>query len=1051
MFFVHGKGCSIMLITRLELENIKSYKQVTVNFQQGTTAISGANGAGKTTLVEAIGFALFDSMPYKQEQFVREGEKYGRVVVHLLGNDDRPYEVERRCGAGALWTLCDREANYRLEQRADVQDKLHELFGIEREHSLGDLFHDALGVPQGAFTSIFLQTASKRKQTFDALLQIEDYRTAFDYLLEAQKQYKEQLLQQDREIQRLTFETRDLDNWRTTLKTAHEQDQELKARNLASNRRLNEQQTYASELKQRQTHLRECEHQRQHYQQQSENTYEHFEKAERALEEARAAHQAVEENRSHHERYCQTEETLVRLRREERQRNALRENRAKLDNTLSTTQAKIEHIQQRLDEIAWAHQRILELIPEVEEQNELEKQIERLAWEVREYENLRKEGTRLYKLREGLQQQQATTHQRIAAIEPLQPLADQLHERLEHITRLNGQRDQRTAKKLQLEEKQQALQEKKNELSQTVGKLRSAEEKIKKIEAHRQEGEEFSHLQERQQELERQKHHLCGNIESYTDSRNRSAGGQCPLLHQTCLNIQQQGQLSLEAYFEGLLIEEQALLAKITEQLTRVSKRSTAVKKHAEDLEKLGVHREQQGNYADHAERLNIEIRRQEREVQSLQEEWASLQQIDQEIAQAQALLKESQKADEQTRQLPGLSSKMEQLQAQIDQYTSEFEEKRREAEPLMQSKEQLQMRQQELKQLDDPRSKSKTAQETVKMEASYGEQLARCEETLRNTTHQLDELALQLETYTHLDRSLSEQEAVRELATAGHQLYLQNEKLAKSLPERTQAYEEAQQKMEQARRDLADAEYAYEQAATVFDEQEFLAVEAEITALHQEISRLASEMKNLQERMNKLEGDIASAEALLLELEAAQNEKKTLEDLSTMMEQFRKLILEAKPHVLREMLKDISAEANRIFGEIMGDRSAQLIWADEYEITLLRQGTKRSFAQLSGGEQMSAALAVRLALLKKLSAINIAFFDEPTQNMDEQRRTNLAEQIRRVRGFDQLIVISHDDTFEQGLDSLIRLRKQDGQTRLMNEDDALSLPISEQVDIYAS
>jgi exonuclease SbcC len=54
---------------------------------------------------------------------------------------------------------------------------------------------------------------------------------------------------------------------------------------------------------------------------------------------------------------------------------------------------------------------------------------------------------------------------------------------------------------------------------------------------------------------------------------------------------------------------------------------------------------------------------------------------------------------------------------------------------------------------------------------------------------------------------------------------------------------------------------------------------------------------------------------------------------------------------------------------------------------------------------------------------------------MDELRRMNLAEQIRRVRGFDQLIVISHDDTFEQGLDSLVRLRKVDGETRFMTED----------------
>ena len=112
-----------MLITRIELENIKSYRETTVHFQRGTTAISGSNGAGKTTLVEAIGFALFDSMPYKQDQFVREGEKYGRVVVHLIGNDNRPYIVERRCGTGAFWTLYDCEADLQIG-RASCRERV---------------------------------------------------------------------------------------------------------------------------------------------------------------------------------------------------------------------------------------------------------------------------------------------------------------------------------------------------------------------------------------------------------------------------------------------------------------------------------------------------------------------------------------------------------------------------------------------------------------------------------------------------------------------------------------------------------------------------------------------------------------------------------------------------------------------------------------------------------------------------------------------------------------------------------------------------------------
>jgi exonuclease SbcC len=1041
-----------MIITRLELDNIKSYKHLTIDFQRGTTAISGTNGAGKTTLVEAIGFALFDSMPYKQDQFVREGAKYGRVVVHLLGNDDRPYEVERRCGTGSSWALYDREANFRVEQRADVQDRLHELFGIERERPLENLFRDALGVPQGTFTSIFLQKPAARKQTFDSLLQIEDYRTAADYLLEAQKQYRDQQLEQEREIQRLTFETRDLTMWREALQSSRAEDQELKERNLRGTQRLEERRTYAGQLKERRELLLHCETERNYARLQHLNAREQLAQAEKARQEALNAYQIVQACQADYQRYRQTEAELARLRREESLRNALREQCAGLNNTLSTTQANIRHIQQRLSEVEEARRRILALVPEVERQSELDAQIATLTLEVQQYETLRKEGNRLYQLREKSQHDLGAVQQRIAAIEPLQALADLHNERLAAHAQLQAQSEQRQARRLQMEEKQQMLQEKRNELALALAKLNKAENALAKIEEHRAEGEEYAHVLVRCTELERQQHHLCGNIESYTDSRNRSAGGQCPLLHQTCLNLQRQGQLSLEAYFDGLLIEEQTQLTEIEQKLANLAERGAAIKKHAEALEKLAQYVEQRDGSAERIERLNVEIRRQEREVSRLQQEWESLQQIEQEISRAEHLLAESKEADRQARELPGLATRASSLQERIEQYSTEFEERRREAEPLKRCKEQLEERKKELAALNDPRAHSRAAQEIVKPEASYRRQLEDAQRILAQTEQQQNELLARLETYAHLDRALDEQEAMRTEAEAGYQRHMQNEKIAASLPERTAACEATRQKTLLAERDFQRTEQEYEQAAARFDKQEYLAVEVEVKDLEQEIITLASKLQHVQAAINEYQQKIAAAELLLGELESAQQEKRTLEELTTMMEQFRKLIKEAGPQVLQAMLRDISAEANRIFGEILGDRSAQLSWSDDYEINLLRQGVKRSFAQLSGGEQMSAALAVRLALLKKLSTLNVAFFDEPTQNMDEQRRTNLAEQIRRVRGFDQLIVISHDDTFEQGLDSLIRLRKQDGVTRQMSEDDddAASAPLEERVP-YAS
>ena len=49
---------------------------------------------------------------------------------------------------------------------------------------------------------------------------------------------------------------------------------------------------------------------------------------------------------------------------------------------------------------------------------------------------------------------------------------------------------------------------------------------------------------------------------------------------------------------------------------------------------------------------------------------------------------------------------------------------------------------------------------------------------------------------------------------------------------------------------------------------------------------------------------------------------------------------------------------------------------------------------------------------------------DEPTANLDDVRRQALAQQIMNVKGFRQLFVISHDDTFEQATQNLVRVKR---------------------------
>ena len=71
----------------------------------------------------------------------------------------------------------------------------------------------------------------------------------------------------------------------------------------------------------------------------------------------------------------------------------------------------------------------------------------------------------------------------------------------------------------------------------------------------------------------------------------------------------------------------------------------------------------------------------------------------------------------------------------------------------------------------------------------------------------------------------------------------------------------------------------------------------------------------------------------------------------------------------------------------------------------------------------MSAALSIRIAMLEVLTNLKIGILDEPTVNMDSQRREYLAEMIEKIgQIFTQLFIVSHDDTFNSITDYIIEL-----------------------------
>ena len=274
------------------------------------------------------------------------------------------------------------------------------------------------------------------------------------------------------------------------------------------------------------------------------------------------------------------------------------------------------------------------------------------------------------------------------------------------------------------------------------------------------------------------------------------------------------------------------------------------------------------------------------------------------------------------------------------------------------------------------------------------------------------------------LDQDVAEVEAALQENQAAYQAVLTFRQQAQGLTERTIELERLQQAGERRGIALTKTDGELRLVRTQFDPVEYAGILSEDQALRSDTAGLQARQGMLQQEQVKARTEIDALrvyQANLAQLAAAQ---ERLSRQGTVLETVRTLLRQSGPYITQALIRQISAAANQIFGELMQDYSRELGWSEDYGITLEVEGISRQFVQLSGGEQMSAALAVRLALVREISNIDIAFFDEPTANLDDVRREALARQVMNIRGFRQLFVISHDDTFEQVTQNLVRVKR---------------------------
>jgi exonuclease SbcC len=372
-------------------------------------------------------------------------------------------------------------------------------------------------------------------------------------------------------------------------------------------------------------------------------------------------------------------------------------------------------------------------------------------------------------------------------------------------------------------------------------------------------------------------------------------------------------------------------------------------------------------------------------------------------------------------------------LQAQTSQLEEATVTLQRRVDELADSPDRAARSEAQLAGLQDPRRRHTELASQAARRSNFEEKLEAERHAVAALEASLVEIEQALQPFADLEERLQAQRAAVRQHEADHRRYLASTRAAAELPARRQAAAALQAQEAELTHQLEQTRARRDQVAASFDAAGLAAAQQHEAALKADQAGLTGQQHALERQVGDLTREVQALEGVEQQLAAEQAGLTHYQRQRDSLQFCRDVIRQAGPHVVRRLVQLVSLQATRLFANIMADQTARLHWQENYGIALEKDGRRRDFEQLSGGEQTAAALAVRLALLRELSSIDVAFFDEPTSNLDATRRDNLVEQILAVRntGFSQLFVISHDDTFERATHHIIRVTKEQDESKI--------------------
>ena len=986
-----------MRIVSIHLKNIKSHRDTELNFAPGINVLAGPNGSGKSTVFQAIGYALFgvsaQDFVSRAERFLSIGTKRGEVSVVFEPADGELYRVTRSVGPAGKWLLAKGSSGgFEVEEHANIletETRIAALLGLASGRPLADQFKLVIGPFQNDFLGPFvIRQPTKRQDAFDEILGIDAWRKTFDgtKVLASTILAKIDTLQAEvagKQEQVAVLPAKELE-----LTTLCESSAAKRGELCAALGAMERATALLAGCDADKEQLEAAHNALRALQERIGSGRDHVATQLLLAQQSRDAAVALAAARPGKLAYDAAEQRLKLLRAEEEQKLRLEKELAELDKEVSAGVAALGIETRELGDLDAG------ITAEAARLVEEEQGLARARVQLGEAESA---------ARQALDQANGSVSRfRELAVHRIEQTLPYLLVALDRMTALDAAGSERRA-------------------------VLAAGAPLKGRAAE---------LSGRQQELERvqgERSELAGRRLSLVEGRDKIGAGDCPFFHEPCRNLQGGAGVEVITARLDLLDADLARLEGVAESLALqvmqaqdAAREWAGVEQVARELEQAGREREaQEKEFARQLSEMAPDTLYEAVEGFLHRE---SLARVDLKGVPWLAL-SPVEPPQERRRALAAWSERWHGVLVALDQVLAHRVHLAEEPVQSCSLKlrelsvrgEALQGKQRELAQ---------NREGVLRRQLAIKAQKARLEVVREGAAGTRAALA----GHAGLDDSIrgTAEELTRHQADRDR--FIANQKAAEELEPRqeTLARYQAHLKGLEVEQGAKKEELQRLQAGYQPELHELARRDRE--RLVSSLATLQAELSSLAEGIARLRAEIAQLSVLSDEISRKLIAIGELREQGTLVKFLRNQVFKNVSSQLSERFREeISFRADRIYRSI-AESDEELFWGENYQIVLkdMAEGgiRERTDDQLSGGQMMSAVVALRLALLQTLGA-RIAFFDEPTSNLDAERRENLAQAFRAIdvgqeevteHWYDQLFLVSHDVSFTEITDQTIQL-----------------------------